>query len=375
MSMKVVHLSCVAPPEIGGIGRVAAKEVSLLRARGVHADLIAPEPSETHVAGAHFIKRVEPMFRFGNASALLNLKEDLKKADVIHLHYPFFGTAEPLLFQSKHLPPIVVTYHMDALAPGLKGALFSLHRMILQPLLLNRAAAVVFSSFDYAKRSGAKTYFSKHASQAKEIPFGVNTDMFSPGEKNRERFMLPHGATTFLFVGGLDRAHAFKGVEYLLEAFAHLPLETQLLIVGDGDLRAAFVSKANALGIRSRTHFLGKLDQKSLIEAYHASDVFVFPSTSRAEAFGLAALEAEACGKPVIATDLPGVRKVVLQGQTGLLVQPKSAEALQQAMLRLHEDLALREKLGAGARTHAETFSWDAHIDVLIELYEHCRTH
>ncbi len=375
MSMKVVHLSCVAPPEIGGIGRVAAKEVSLLRARGIQADLIAPEPSGSQSTVSNFIKRVKPKYRFGNASILWNLKEDLTKADIIHLHYPFFGTAEQILLQSKNFPSIIVTYHMDALAPGLKGLAFALHRALLQPILLKRARAIIFSSFDYAKRSGARSYFKTHASLANEIPFGIDTGMYAPGIGNLERYMLPEGATTYLFVGGLDRAHAFKGIDCLLEAFAHLPEETQLLIVGDGDLRDSYELRANELGVRTRTHFLGKLDQRTLIEAYRTSDIFVFPSTSRAEAFGLAALEAEACGKPVIASDLPGVRTVVLQGQTGLLIQPKSAEALQQAMLRLHEDKSFRNALGKNARIHAEKFSWDTHIDSLIELYENCRAH
>ena len=73
--------------------------------------------------------------------------------------------------------------------------------------------------------------------------------------------------------------------------------------------------------------------------------------------------------------DLPGVRTVVKQGETGLLVQPKNAEELQSAMLRLHEDQSLRESLGESARHHALPFTWDRHIDQLIQLYEGCRHH
>jgi len=375
MSMKVVHLSCVAPPEIGGIGRVAAKEVSLLRARGIQAELIAPDAPNQTIADTTITKRLRPVLRFGNASILPGITQYLQKADIIHLHYPFYGTAEMVLMTSKRLPPIVVTYHMDALAPGLKGAAFALHRTLIQPMLLSRARAVLFSSFDYAKKSGAKRFFQTHMTRVKEIPFGVDTELFSPGGGNRARYMIPEEATIYLFVGGLDRAHAFKGITYLLDAFAHLPDTTHLLIVGDGDLKEKYEAYASRLNIRARTHFLGKLDKKSLIEAYRTTDIFMFPSTSRAEAFGLAALEAEACGKPVIASDLPGLRTVVLHGQTGFLVQPKSSEALQPVMLRLHEDATLRHKLGAHARTHAETFSWDAHIDSLIDVYEDCCSH
>lgn len=376
--MKVIHLACVAPPEIGGIGQSAAKEVSLLRARGIHADLIAPEPPES-MYGARdtersFIKRVRPLLRVWNASILPGLQAHLKSADLIHLHYPFYGVAEPVLLRSGSLPPIVVTYHMDAVADGLKGLAFGAHRKLVQPLLLKHARSVIVSSYDYAKRSGVSGFFEKYPARVKEVPFGVETDVFSPGTGNKRRFMIPDGATSFLFVGGLDRAHAFKGVRDLLEAFARLPIQTQLLIVGDGDLRASYEAIADELSVRARVQFLGRVDQESLIEVYRTADVFVFPSTSRAEAFGLAALEAEACGTPVIASDLPGVRTVVLQGETGLLIRPKQPEELRQAMLRLHEEKTFRERLGRQAREHAETFSWDRHIDALIELYENCRT-
>jgi len=376
MNMKVVHLSCVAPPEIGGIGRSAAKEVSLLRARGIQAQMIAPESEITdRQQESATLKRKKPIFRFGNASILPDLKNDLKQADIIHLHYPFYGVAEPILMQADSLPPIVITYHMDAIAPGLKGAVFALHRKLIQPMLLKSAKTVIVSSYDYAKRSGIKSFFKKYPARVKEIPFGVETDLFAPADADRSRFMIPDEATAFLFVGGHDRAHAFKGIAELLEAFQELPDSTHVLIVGDGDLKETYESDSEARGLRNRVHFLGRLDQKTLIQAYQASDVFVFPSTSRAEAFGLAALEAESCGKPVIASDLPGVRTVVLHGETGLLIRPGDPIDLRRAMMKLHDDATLRRELGARARTHAETFSWDRHIDALIDVYENCRTH
>lgn len=379
MNMKIVHLSCVAPPEIGGIGRAAMKEVTMLRARGIHADLVAPEPS-SHAKRAElrehsFVKRLKPFFRFGNASMFRGLRAQLSRYDLIHLHYPFFGVAETLLIASKNLPPIVVTYHMDALAPGLKGAVFALHRTLIQPLLLPRAKAVIVSSYDYAKRSSIRRFFSKNPSRVRELPFGVDTERFRPGPSSRERFLIPERAITYLFVGGLDRAHAFKGTHLLLEAFSRLPQEAHLLIVGDGDLRGEYEDRARSLGVISRVHFLGRLDEESLIQAYNTADIFVFPSTSRAEAFGLAALEAEACGKPVIASDLPGVRTVVRQGETGLLVQPGDSADLQRAMSRLFSEREFRLKLGEGARRHAEHFSWDVHTDELMRIYEHCRHH
>lgn len=370
--MKVVHLSCVAPPEIGGIGRVALKETTLLRARGIQASLVAPEPKNEPKQDSAFVHRIKPILRVGNASILPGLKKQLASADIVHLHYPYYGVAEPLLLQADAFPPIVVTYHMDATADGWKGLAFAAHRFLLQDQLLKRAAAVIVSSFDYAGRSAVKRFFRAHPTRVREIPFGVETEWFSPGPSMRERFAVPPNHTVFLFVGGLDRAHAFKGVNELLTAFTHMPNDTNLLIVGDGDLRRDYEERSRELGIYPRVHFLGRVDNSALRDAYRAADIFVFPSTSRAEAFGMAPLEAESTGLPVIASDLPGVRTVVKQGETGLLVAPKDPIALQQAMLRLYEDVGLRHELGERARQHALGFTWDHHIDELLDVYHTC---
>ena len=99
----------------------------------------------------------------------------------------------------------------------------------MQPMLLKRAGGIAVSSYDYARRSGVSRFFSRYPERVHEIPFGVDTAFFSPGEKKLERFMIKEGRTSYLFVGGLDKAHAFKGVDLLLEAFAHLPANTELL--------------------------------------------------------------------------------------------------------------------------------------------------
>ncbi|PIP60880.1 hypothetical protein COX00_00880 [Candidatus Uhrbacteria bacterium CG22_combo_CG10-13_8_21_14_all_47_17] len=368
--MKILHLSCVAPPEIGGIGRTAALEVAGLRARGLDAKLMAPA-SKKHADEQEksFIEKVKPVLRIGNASLLPGILERARAFDVIHLHYPFYGVAEPLLLNSHKLPPIVLTYHMDAVDPGIKGWIFFLHQLLLQPHLLKHASRIIVSSFDYAHRSALRLFFVDHADRMVELPFGVDTDVFCPGPGKRERFMIPEEAFTLLFVGGLDKAHAFKGVSQLLEAFAEIEGEPHLMIVGDGDLRASYEMRAADLGITKRVHFLGRLDQDSLVDAYRSADVFVFPSLSKAEAFGLAALEAEACGLPVVASDLPGVRTVVLQGQTGTLVPPGDVGALRDAIDLLRLDPPARSRLAEAATAHATSFVWEKHIDGLIQVY------
>jgi glycosyltransferase involved in cell wall biosynthesis len=195
-------------------------------------------------------------------------------------------------------PPVVMTFHMDALPVDWKGWLLSLHRLFIQPLLVRKMERVFVSSLDYARQSSLRSWFASHPERVLELPFGVDTDFFSPGPKTRERFSLPESCPVMTFVGGMDTAHAFKGVEELLSAFALLHGDAHLLLVGDGDRRTAHEERARALGVASRTHFLGRVDRETLRDAYRTADLFAFPSTSGAEAFGLVALEAQACGVP-----------------------------------------------------------------------------
>lgn len=367
--MRVIHFSCVGPPEIGGVGRVAALEVAALRARGVDARLVVPEPPEP-VVGEHersWLSRL-PSFRIGNGAILRGWREQVKGADLVHLHYPFYGFAEPLLLSSGH-PPVVMTFHMDAIVSGWRAPIVAAHRVVIQPFLLRKAKRIFVSSLDYAQRSSLARFFGTHPRHVVEAPFGVDTDHFCPGPSVRSRFSLPESVPVLAFVGGLDRAHAFKGLPDILRTLKRLPGDLHLVVVGDGDLRRTYEDLAETLDLHRRTHFLGRVDAETLRDVYRSADLFVFPSTSRAEAFGLAALEAEACGLPVIASDLPGVRTVVLHGQTGLLFPPGHEPALADAIKRLLDDPALRKSFGANASAHARGLSWDAHTDRLLATY------
>ena len=367
--MRVIHFSCVGPPEIGGVGRVAALEVAALRARGVDARLVVPEPPVPVPPEQErsWLTRL-PSFRIGNGAVLYRWREQVQGADLVHLHYPFYGFAEPLLL-FPHDVPVVMTFHMDAIVGGWRLPIAVLHRVLIQPILLRRAARIFVSSFDYARRSSLAGFFSTHMQRIVEAPFGVDGDTFSPGPSVRGRFSLPEGAPVLAFVGGLDRAHAFKGLPDLLHALKSLPAQVQLLIVGDGNLRQTYEELADMLDVRRQTHFLGRVDVDTLRDVYRSADLFVFPSTSRAEAFGLAALEAEACGVPVIASDWPGVRTVVLHGETGLLVPPSHPQALSQAIRQLLDDEPLRRRFSVNAATHAKGLSWEAHTDRLLATY------
>ncbi len=370
--MRVTHVACVAPPEIGGIGQAAWSEVMGLRARGVDARLLAPgSPSATDDPA---ITRVAPMMRVGNASVLPGSSSLLRDTDVIHLHYPFYGTAERLLWHRSR-PPIVMTFHMDADAPGCKGLLFRLHRAWMQPSLLAHADRILVSSLDYARHSSLAPFLERHPNRVMELPFAVDTNFFSPSNVLRSEFRVPSPTLraprpSLLFVGGLDQAHAFKGLSHLLEALSHLSTDVELTVVGDGDLRASYEREAERLGLRARVHFSGRLDREALREAYRAADFLVLPSVSRAEAFGIVLIEAQACGLPVIASDLPGVRTVVRAGETGWLVSPDDPSALLQTLTTVCASSVPATMRPRCRSWVEERFSSAYHLDALIAVYQ-----
>lgn len=361
--MRVAHLACVAPPEIGGIGRVAADEVSHLRTQGVEAILFAPQGPDAVIDPS--IRPLASRWRFGNAAAIPLAPILAWKPDVLHLHYPFYGTAEPLLWSQPTLP-VVVTFHMDATPSGWKGIVTRIHQRILQPRLLTHAARILVSSYDYAEQSSLATLLPVFTDRVRELPFAVDTEIFCPIPTQQR------AVPELLFVGGMDEAHHFKGIPQLLRALSQIKdVAWHLTLVGDGALRASYEELAQQVGIATRLHFRGRISASELVAFYQGADLLLFPSTTAAEAFGLVALEAQSCGVPVIASDLPGVRTVVRHEETGLLVPPGDEGALRRAITRLLKEEALRHALGVAARKRVEaTYAWPVHVEALKKIYQ-----
>jgi rhamnosyl/mannosyltransferase len=169
-----------------------------------------------------------------------------------------------------------------------------------------------------------------------------------------------------LFVG---RLVYYKGVDILLKALS-LTSQANLSIVGDGADRSRLEALSVQLGVDGRTEFLGSLRDDDLVKELRDADVFVLPSVSRAEAFGLAMVEAMANGLPAISTSLgTGTDWVNLDDVSGIVVPAGDAMALAAAVERL-TDSDLRARLGAGAFKRAQDmFSFERHVDTLEAAY------
>ena len=186
------------------------------------------------------------------------------------------------------------------------------------------------------------------ADRITSIPTGIATDHFVPGGQAaaRARLGLPQGAP---LIGIVATLRSWKGHRYLLEAFARLPADTGLVIVGDGPQRQNIEAKIRELGIGDRVTLAG--NQAEVLPWLQALDVFALPSYAN-EGVPQALVQAMLCGLPCVTTATGSIGEVARDGETALIVKAEDAYDLRRGLERLLGDPALRARLGASARAH-----------------------
>jgi glycosyltransferase involved in cell wall biosynthesis len=159
----------------------------------------------------------------------------------------------------------------------------------------------------------------------------------------------------FVYLGRLKK---YKGVQHVVRAFAQLGHPTATLeIAGAGDYRPALERLAASLDLGERVRFLGRISEEDKLRLLRRAWALVFASPK--EGWGITNLEAAACGTPVVASNSPGIRESVRDGETGYLVNHGDERAMASAMGRIAADASLVARLGAQARTFAATFTWE----------------
>ena len=202
------------------------------------------------------------------------------------------------------------------------------------------------------------------------IPPGVDSRKFTPMPQREARAALgmPEGKV-LLYVGRLER---LEGLDILFKAVSQLECSEEVTLYiagGSGNPQevAWLMCMASELGISDRVKIIGSVPQEKLKLYYNAADVCVLPSYY--ESFGLAALEAAACGRPVVASKVGGLTTVVKDGETGYLVSWQCPGPFVERLDLLLNSDELRERMGVAARRHAETLRWSDSADRLIEAY------
>lgn len=200
------------------------------------------------------------------------------------------------------------------------------------------------------------------------IPFGVDINKFSPQKSRYE---------SIIKIGTIRTLSEKYGVEYLIRAFADVCKKRQniqLEIVGDGPLRSFLENLAIELGVEKKVVFHGYVNQNSSFGQYikilGSFDVFAILSILNSETFGVAAVEASACGIPVVATSVGGLPEVIDSEKTGIIVPPKNVRATAAALDRLISDADLRIEMGKNGRKKVEErYNWTTNISQMINLY------
>jgi glycosyltransferase involved in cell wall biosynthesis len=364
-------LTATFPSYPGGAGNTAFRFATEQAARGHHVEVFtAPAPGVEPDAGEAIVHRIGPLFAYGNAPLIPRLAR-ISGFDVVHVHYPFiFGAELTLLARlraSARRQALLVHYKNRLVGKGVRGAMFAAYEHSVAPALVRAADRVCVLSADHAasvpylRRAG-----ERDPAKLIEMPNGVDADAFAPGPDEgwageaglRESLSIPADAVVAAFVATLDRAHHFKRLDLAIQALAQSGDDRlHLLVAGGGELLERYRSDAVAAGVGARVHFLGSVPHPQLPGVLRAADLFLL-TTEPPESFGIVVIEAMACGLPAIASDYPGVRAVVNEGETGLLVPRGDAGAVAAAMNRLAADPAERARMGAAGRTKAEA-SWN----------------
>jgi glycosyltransferase involved in cell wall biosynthesis len=257
--------------------------------------------------------------------------------------------------------PLILTYHTGPMI--LKGRLFEdllirfYESFILKTTIKNTKKIICVS--DFIRFDFLKDYINKTVT----ITPGVDLNRFKPKISNSKNRIL--------FVGGLNRSERYKGLGFLLAAVNRIKekiKDVKLAVVGDGDYINNYKRSCISMGIKENVEFKGILIGDELVEEYQKSNVLVKPSLS--ESFGIVLLEAMACKKPVIGTDIEGIPYLIENGENGLIVPPKDPEALANAIIRILENPKLAQKMGEeGYEKVIKSFAWEnqlAKTDIIL---------
>ncbi len=369
--MKIAQLVCSFPPYPGGMGQSAWRIGEILsQEHSVTTFTLSNQKIKNYeISNNQKIVYLRPLIRSGHGGLPFSLLFSLNKFDIIYLHYPFFGVSEILklflIFKPKK--KVVIHYHMDTPKLSFFKKILALPDNISKNILFKKSDKIFISSLDYARSSNLSKYLLEKKNKIKEIPFGIDLEIFKPKISHEHPTPLLQKATEFvrhvtrriikkdghqlLFVGGLDKAHYFKGLNKLFQALAFIKEKNWTLdIIGNGNLKKYYQNIANELNIEKKVKFRGRVSQENLIRHYQSSDILILPSINSHEAFGLVLIEALACGLPVIASDLPGVRGVFDDKKEGLLVKTANILDLKEKINYLLKNEEIRQEMSIKAR-------------------------
>ncbi len=353
------------PPMHGGIARLCGEIADGMRRRGRSvrvvtqtgdggAGLLVPEVSESRVTASRPWRECQALRRLRNSARG-------ESAVICGTWYP-----EGLLALLAGLRPIVILAHGNELLPvpsrWRRAAWARLARAVLG------SADLIVANSDYTARL---VRAASPGCRVVSIPLAADHHRFAPGDRAAARRRLRLDGHTRAIVT-VARLLAYKGHDVVFRALAALPDDMRgrfvHIIAGRGPDRAVIEGEAQRLGVADRVRWEGFVAEADLTELYRAADLVALctRATDRreVEGFGLALLEAQACGTPVVGTASGGIPDAVAPGEGGWLIEPDDHEALAHLLRRLNDDPAEFRRAGEAARARVERDgTWDRYLD------------
>lgn len=349
----------------GGVQSHVLQLAEVMRERGHHVSVLAPASAEAHAQLPDFVVsggKAVPIpyngsvarLRFGPATHR-KVKRWLTEGDfdVLHLHEPNAPSLSMLALMIAE-GPIVATFHTSTT----KSLTLSVFQGILRPLHEKIVGRIAVS--DLARRWQMEAL----GSDAVEIPNGVDVDSLKSAVPLDG---YPKPGKSVLFLGRFDEPR--KGMAVLLAALPALVERVpgvEVLIVGRGD-EDGLRSQAGELA--GHLKFLGQVSDEEKASALRSVDVYCAPHTG-GESFGIVLVEAMAAGTAVVASDLDAFRRVLADGEVGLLVPVEDPTALAGALIKVLEDDGLRRRYVEAASAEVRRYDWSVVADQIMRVYE-----
>ena len=280
------------------------------------------------------------------------------RPDVVNAHY---AMTHGVIAAFANIHPLAITvWGTDAIYD--KGHKMPWIRSLFLKYAFNRADLVTGTSRYLIRKI---ENFVVPQKRIEQVAFGVDISDFSPSLEESKGDRIKIG-----FAKTLKKKYA---PDILLMAFSKIHRDypnTKLIIAGDGPMRLKLEGMAVDLGLFDKIEFVGFLSRDKLVQHFRGLDIFVQSSICH-ESFGVAVLEASACGVPVVATNVGGVPEVCMDGKTGFLVPPGNPDAIADAVRKLLNDKQLMKEFGENGRAFVVNhYRWSDCVDKMLILFQ-----
>ena len=387
ISMHACPLARLGEKDSGGLNVYVLQTAKYLSNRGYNIDIFtrAHSPQDQHVinvsdtvrvihieAGSHeSLKSELPSLvsDFQENLDLFKLEYNLNY-ELIHSHYWLSGQVGLSLSERWEIPH-VTTFHTLALTKlqARIGEIEPAIRELTESKIARNVDAIIVSTSE--EKHALTRLYNVHPDRIEVVTAGVDLERFHPIDKDLARKTIEISESNIILsVGRID---PLKGVDILIKAISMMDntADTKVLIVGgepeSGNELSKLINLSNKLGLNDVLRFEGIVSQDMLPIYYSASDIFVMPSYY--ESFGLVALEAMACGVPVVASRVGGPRSLINQGGNGYLIPWVCPEPFSEKLEILLSNKILRENMANASISTARNLDWNNTVNKLSNIY------